>query len=104
MADTGVLLIANLTIHDPNAYRVYERGFFPLLKRHGGSFLTFDDGPETLEGEAPPEGRIVIFRFPSEAAARKWYDDPDYQALSEHRRSSTKLRFLTLVHELPPRA
>jgi uncharacterized protein (DUF1330 family) len=103
MAEVGVYLIANLSIQDPARYRQYEKGFFPLLERHGGSFVTFDDAAETLEGQAPPEGRLVIFRFPSEAAARAWYADPDYQALSEHRRTATTLHFLTLVHELPPR-
>ena len=45
----------------------------------------------------------MLFRFPSEAAARAWYDDPDYQALSEHRRAGTKLAFLTMVHGMPAR-
>ncbi|MDH3735238.1 MAG: DUF1330 domain-containing protein [Gemmatimonadota bacterium] len=103
MADAGVTLIANLSVHDAAGYKKYEQGFFPILKRHGGSFVTFDDKTETLEGETPPPGRIVLFRFPSEKAAKDWFADPEYQALSEHRRSSTTLHFLTLVHELPPR-
>jgi uncharacterized protein (DUF1330 family) len=76
----------------------------PLLKRHGGEFVTFDDRPDTLEGSAPLEGRVVIFKFPSEARARLWYADPDYQALSSHRRAGTKLTFLTMVRGSPPRA
>jgi uncharacterized protein (DUF1330 family) len=103
MAESGVYMVANLTVHDADRYRQYESGFFPILKRHGGSFVTFDDKTETLEGETPPQGRLVIFRFPSESAAREWYRDPEYQALSEHRRAATSLHFLTLVHELPPR-
>jgi uncharacterized protein (DUF1330 family) len=101
--DLPVYMIANLEVVDADRYREYEKGFFPLLKKHGGSFVTFDDRIETLEGESPPPGRLVIFRFPSETAARGWYDDPEYQALSEHRRAGTKLQFLTMVHELPPR-
>jgi uncharacterized protein (DUF1330 family) len=46
---------------------------------------------------------VVLFKFPSEEAARSWYSDPDYQALSEHRRAGTTLKFLTIVHGLPPR-
>ena len=38
-----------------------------------------------------------------EEAALAWYNDPDYQQLSEHRRSGTDLNFITLVHGLPPR-
>ena len=103
MADVGVYMVANLTIHDREKYRQYEKGFFPILKRHGGTFVTYDDASVTLEGDAPRAGRVVIFRFPSEAAARRWFDDPEYQALSEHRRAGTRLHFLTMVHELPPR-
>lgn len=103
MADVPVTMIANLTIHDPTRYGQYEKGFFPILKKHGGEFITFDDRIETLEGEAPPEGRLVIFKFPSEAAARAWFADPEYQTLSEHRRASTTLCHLTLVHGMPPR-
>ena len=103
MADVPVFMVANLEVADAERYREYEKGFFPILKKHGGEFFTFDDKPATLEGTSPPPGRLVIFRFPSEAAARAWYEDPDYQQLSEHRRAATTLHFLTLVHGLPPR-
>ena len=46
-------------------------------------------------------GRTVLFTFPGEAAAKAWFDDPDYQALSEHRRNGTTLSFITLVHGQP---
>ena len=98
MSDKPVFMLANLHIKDAAVYRNYEKGFFPLLKKYGGSFVSFDDAPHTFEGSEPREGRIVIFQFPSEQAARDWYDDPDYQALSEHRRAGTELKFLTMVH------
>ncbi len=105
MTETPVFMIVNLSaISDPDAYRVYEKGFFPLLKKHGGAFVTFDDNAITLEGEQPLAGRVVIFKFPSEDAAKAWYADPAYQALSEHRRAGTTLNFLTLVHAMPARS
>ena len=103
MSDAPAFMVANLIVDDATRYRDYEKGFFPILKKHGGEFFTFDDAPDTLEGEAPPSGRIVIFKFPSESAARAWFDDPEYQSLSEHRRAATRLQFLTLVRGLPPR-
>jgi uncharacterized protein (DUF1330 family) len=103
MSETSVFMVVNLhEITDAATYRTYEKGFFPLLKKHGGEFVTFDDGHETLEGAVPPQGRMIIFKFPSEAAAKAWYNDPEYQALSEHRRAATVLNYLTLVHGLPP--
>jgi uncharacterized protein (DUF1330 family) len=103
MTDTPAYVIANFTVHDKEKYRNYEKGFFPILKRHGGTFFTFDDNPITFEGAAPREGRMVMFMFPSEQAATNWYNDPDYQALSEFRRAGTDMQFLTMLHGLPPR-
>lgn len=103
MTDVPVFIIANLTPVDKAEYRIYEKGFFPLLKKHGGSFVTYDDNIKHLEGSDPRSGRIIIFSFPSEAAAETWYNDPDYQALSEHRRAGTNLASMTMVHGLPPR-
>lgn len=104
MTDIAVYMVVNLIVTSAADYRAYEKGFFPLLKKYGGEFITYDDNPITLEGELPRSGRMIIFKFPSEQLARDWYADPDYQALSEHRRAGTRLEFLTLVHGLPPRA
>jgi len=103
MSDVPVYLVGNFIVDDAESYRRYEKGFFPLLKRHGGEFFTYDDQHETLEGHAPRNGRIVMFKFPTEQQARNWWADPDYQALSEHRRAGTRMEFLTLIHGLPPR-
>ena len=103
MSDTAVYIIANLVIHEKEDYLKYEKGFFPLLKKHGGTFITYDDSSKHLEGTEPRPGRMIIFQFPSEAAADTWYNDPEYQALSEHRRAGTELKSLTMVHGLPPR-
>ncbi len=103
MADTPVYVVVNLTVVDAEIYRKYEKGFFSVLKKYQGEFITYDDQPFHLEGEAPRSGRMIIFRFPSEELAKSWYADDEYQAISEFRRGGTKLEFLTMVHGLPPR-
>lgn len=103
MADAPAYIVANLTVIDAETYRKYEKGFFPVLKKYQGEFITYDDQPLHLEGQAPRSGRMIIFRFPSEELAKSWYDDAEYQAISEFRRAGTKLEFLTLVHGLPSR-
>ncbi len=103
MSSDSVYIIANITIEDASKYRQYEKGFFPILKRFGGEFLTYDDATTHLEGINPRPGRVVIIKFPSEAQAVAWYSDKDYQQLSENRRAGTTLEFLTLVHGIPPR-
>lgn len=101
MTDQPAYMIANLTITDPAAYKAYGQGFMPLLQRHGGELLAVDEKSETMEGSTALAGRVVILKFPSEAQARRWYEDPDYQALSEHRRAGSQALFITLVHSLP---
>ena len=104
MSDVPVYMVVNLKVTDPDTYRTYEKGFFPMLKKYGGEFVTFDDNPTTFEGDSPREGRMIIFKFPSETKAKDWFADDEYQALSAHRRAGTKLEFLTLVRCLPPRS
>lgn len=103
MSDIPVYAVVNLHVTDATRYRDYEKGFFPLLKKYGGEFITFDDESFTLEGSSPRAGRMVIFKFPSEEKAREWFADTEYQALAEHRRAGTRLEFLTIVHGRPPR-
>ena len=103
MTDVPVFMVVNLIVKDATEYRQYEKGFFPILKRFGGKFVTYDDAAETFEGIAPRLGRMIIFKFPSEQMAKRWYADPQYQHLSEHPRAGTQLEFLTMVRGLPSR-
>ena len=103
MSEVPVFMIVNLIITNKDEYRLYEKGFFGLLKKHNGSFVTYDDNFEHLEGCSPREGRMIIFSFPSEKAGKEWFADVEYQKLSEHRRAGTEMQFLTMVHGLPPR-
>jgi hypothetical protein len=35
MDDVKVCMVVNLEIEDVDTYRIYEKGFFPILKKHG---------------------------------------------------------------------
>ena len=102
MDDIKVYMIANLQIHDINIYRQYEKGFFQILKRHSGEFITYDDNVDHIEGDNKVEGRVILFSFPSKSHAEAWYADEDYQALSEHRRAATTST-ITRISGLPER-
>ena len=103
MSDLPVTMIAHFEIENAEGYRQYEKGFFPTLKRFNGEFLTFDDNKVLLEGDAPVNSRVVMFRFPSEIVANEWYNDPDYQALAQDRINNTKVVSLMMVHDIPAR-
>lgn len=82
MADVPVYIVVNLVVRNADEYRKYEKGFFPLLKRYNGYFVTYDDKPEHLEGVSPRTGRVILFGFPSEKLARQWWADPEYSPAS----------------------
>ncbi len=75
MSDVRVYMLANLQIHDAEKYRLYEKGFFPILKKHNGEFITYDDNIVHIEGQTPMKGRIILFSFPSAKHADEWYSD-----------------------------
>ena len=101
MADP-VRFIAHFTVDDPARYRVYEKGFFPILKAHGGRFLTYDDGATVLEGGYTP-GRTVILEFDSEEACLAWWESPEYRELAAHRHAGTTTHSIVIVHSAPAR-
>lgn len=70
MQDVSGYAVVNLHATDATVHHQYEKGFFPMLKKHGGEFVTFDDAAFTLEGAAPRSGRLIIFKFPSAARYR----------------------------------
>jgi len=103
MDNIPIYMIVNLKINNPDEYKIYEKGFFPFLKKYNGSFITFDDSPECLEGDTPKEfDRVILFSFPSEKDADNWWNDDGYQELSMHRRAATEIT-LQKVKGMPPR-
>ena len=42
-ANITVYMVVNLTIRDKDEYRIYEKGFFSFLKKHNGTFITYDE-------------------------------------------------------------
>ena len=39
MIEVPVYVVANIVIQDPDTYKKYEKGFFPILKKYEGSSL-----------------------------------------------------------------
>ena len=79
-------VLSMMTIHDPETYKRYTDVTPPIVKRHGGKFLTRGDVVTTAEGAKFTE-RLVIIEFPDRADAEAFYNDPDYQAASDFRRA-----------------
>jgi uncharacterized protein (DUF1330 family) len=73
-------LIANVDVHDPDAYEEYRSRAGAIVERHGGCFIVRGGAVHLLEGE-PWAHRLVIIQFPDLAAARGFYDSAEYQEI-----------------------
>lgn len=72
--------VADIRIRDEARYARYLEKVDEVASRFEGEYLAVDPDAETLEGERE-HGRLVIIRFPDQAALRRWYDSPEYQAI-----------------------
>ncbi len=70
-------LIVDVHVSDPEAYAEYRKLVPPTLEKYGGRFVVRGGPHETVEGEWAP-GRLVMVAFDDAAAARRWYDSPEY--------------------------
>lgn len=73
-------LIANLTVRDPARFEAYRAAVPAVIARFGGRYLVRGGTVEAKEGE-PGLNRLVVLEFPDMAAARAFYDSPDYAPL-----------------------
>jgi len=82
-------VIANVEITDSKAYDEYRKGVPATLAKHGGKFLARGGTLQRLEGDAE-WNRVVILEFANVAAAKAWYDSPDYQPLAKLRQRASR--------------
>ncbi len=81
-------LIAQINVHDREGYRKYLEGFDQVFKDYDGAILAADKEPVVLEGRWPYQ-RTVLMSFRDMAEAKRWYESPQYQALSRQRQGAS---------------
>ncbi|MBM4247501.1 MAG: DUF1330 domain-containing protein [Deltaproteobacteria bacterium] len=77
-------IVASIRITDRTEYDKYQAGFMDIFAKYRGELLGVSGAPQVIEG-AWPFTRAVLLRFPDDAEARRWYESPEYQKLSQHR-------------------
>jgi uncharacterized protein (DUF1330 family) len=76
-------------ITDPATFSSYVEAVGPIVERHAGRYLTVGTVADVVEG-APGPGSVVLIRFDDLAAARRWYEADDYQAIVSIRHRSAR--------------
>ena len=80
--------IANYTITNQTDYKEYLAAVGPILAAHGAERIVVDRDSELLEGSA---GQVtVVLRFATKAAAKAWYESPEYRVIRHLRTDNSE--------------
>ena len=88
-------VVSMMSVHDPETYREYTDHTPPIVKKHGGRFLTRGEAFTCVEGH-DYDGRLVILEFPNRQAVEAWFADPDYQEAMTFRHAASTMNYLLL--------
>lgn len=91
----AVYVIVDIHIKDQAAFEGYKRGVPPMITKHGGEYLARGGAAETLEGDWKP-GRVVLLKFPDQAAVKAFLNDPEYQPLKVLRESAADSQMVSV--------
>jgi uncharacterized protein (DUF1330 family) len=81
-------VIFDVTIRDLPKYQEYMVKIKPVIESAGGRYLVRGGQHMVIEGDWKPT-RLVIFEFPSLAAAQSFYVSPAYQSLKALRQEAS---------------
>ncbi|MGD9538761.1 MAG: DUF1330 domain-containing protein [Alphaproteobacteria bacterium] len=73
-------LIAENEVHDPQMMKAYLEKVGPTVAAYGGKTLAAGGEIAHMEGSWRPK-RVAVLEFPSMAAAKAWYNSPEYQEI-----------------------
>ena len=93
-------IIASYRVTRPEGFGLYPAKATETLMQHGAEILVVDMDTEVIEGETRPV--TVILKFDSKAAARAWYDSPEYQAALPLRAANSEGSMVLVDGFVPP--
>ena len=80
-------LVVNYRITNAEGIAKYREAVDAQLLEAGFELLVANDEVEAIEGSPAPT--IVVLKFESVEAAKKWYNSPEYQAIKPLRLNAT---------------
>ncbi|WP_342241188.1 DUF1330 domain-containing protein [Inquilinus sp. OTU3971] len=82
-------LIADIEVHDPQAYEEYKQKASSTIKQFGGRYLARGGAQEILEGSWTPT-RLVLLEFPDMATLQAWYSSSEYAVVKPFRLANAR--------------
>jgi len=88
-------IIANVEVTNPAQYEEYKKLSSAAMQVHGAEVCVRGGQVETLEGDWQPQ-RLVILKFPSVEAAKKFSDSPEYGKARASRQGAAVMRMVVV--------
>ena len=88
-------IIANVTVPDPQQYEQYKIWSTAAIQAHGAEVCARGGRVEVLEGDWTPD-RVVVLKFPSIDAARRFNDSPEYGRARAAREGAAVMRMVVV--------
>jgi len=88
-------LIVDITVRDEQRYADYRARVTEQIQQYGGEYLVRGGRLERLEGDWQPS-RVVVVKFESMAAAKKWWESEDYAELKAIRQATTDTKMVVV--------
>lgn len=96
---TPAYLVGNYLVQDPALLGSYAAKATPIVQRHGGKIIAFNQNVSASEGTAQPT--FILIEFPSLADAQGFYDDPEYAPVKPLRLKATTNGVLFITEGVP---
>lgn len=88
-------LIVDITVLDEQRYADYRARVTDSIRQYGGEYLVRGGKLERLEGDWQPS-RLVVVKFQSIDAAKKWWSSEDYAELKALRQATTETEMIVV--------
>jgi uncharacterized protein (DUF1330 family) len=86
-------IIANVRVTDAAQYEAYKTLSSRAMSVHGAEVCVRGGAATVLEGDWQPD-RLVVLRFANGAAAKAFYDSPEYAAARQARDGAATMRMV----------
>ena len=92
---SSAYIIANVTVTNPQQYEEYKKWSSAAMQAHGAEVCVRGGKVEVLEGDWSPE-RLVVLKFPSVEAARRFNASPEYGRARAARQGAAVMRMVVV--------
>ena len=90
---SSAYIIANVTVTNPQQYEEYKKWSSAAMQAHNAEVCVRGGSVEVLEGDWQPE-RLVMLKFPSVEAARRFDASPEYGKARAARQGAAIMRMV----------